>query len=159
MKNTLLKLIDSAYFLFKSFMPLKTYRYAVCGGSNFVLDTVLYFFSFQFIFNKQNLDLDVVVLSPHIAALFLVFPITFIVGFLLNRYIVFSESNLSLKTQFFRYLSVSSFGLVLSYVSMKVLVDVYLFYPTPSRLITIVIVTLFSYILQNKFSFKSSKVE
>ena len=154
MKDLLLKLIDPPYVLFKSFMPLKTYRYAVCGGSNLVLDTVLYFFSFQFIFNKQNVDLGVVVLSPHIAALFLVFPITFMVGFFLNRFIVFSESNVSMKTQFLRYFSVAFLGLGLSYALMKFLVEAVLVYPTPSRLITIVIVVLFNYILQNKFSFK-----
>ncbi len=70
MKNLLLKLIDSTYFIFKKFMSLKTYRYAVCGGSNLVLDTVLYFVVFQFLVSKQNIDLGIVVLSPHIASLF-----------------------------------------------------------------------------------------
>jgi putative flippase GtrA len=154
MKNALLNLIDSFYFLFKQFMPLKTYRYAVCGGSNLVLDTVLYFVVFQFLVSKQNIDLGVVVLSPHIASLFFVFPVTFIIGFLLNRYIVFPESKLTVSIQFFRYLLVGLLALFISYGSMKILVDVLLFYPTPSRLITIVITVLISYILQNKFSFK-----
>lgn len=135
-------------------MPLKTYRYAVCGGSNLVLDTVLYFVVFQFLVSKQNIDLGVVVLSPHIASLFFVFPVTFIIGFLLNRYIVFPESKLTVSIQFFRYLLVGLLALFISYGSMKILVDVLLFYPTPSRLITIVITVLISYILQNKFSFK-----
>jgi len=154
MKNILLKLIDPPYVLFKKFISLKTYRYAVCGGSNLVLDTVLYFVVFQFLVSKQNIDLGVVVLSPHIASLFFVFPITFSVGFLLNRYIVFSESTLPVKVQFFRYLLVGLLALFISYASMKLLVDVLLFYPTPSRLITIVITVLVSYVLQNKFSFK-----
>lgn len=156
MKNVLLKLIDSFYFMFKRFIPLKTYRYAVCGGSNLVLDTVLYFVVFQFLVSKQNIDLGVVVLSPHIASLFFVFPITFCVGFLLNRYIVFSDSKLPMKTQFLRYLGVGVLALLISYTSMKLLVDVLLFYPTPSRLVTIVITVLISYVLQNKFSFKVS---
>jgi len=154
MKNPLLKLIDSFYFLFKKFIPLKTYRYAVCGGSNLVLDTVLYFIIFQFLVSKQNIDLGIVVLSPHIASLFFVFPITFSIGFLLNRYIVFPESILPAKVQFFRYLLVGLLALFISYGSMKLLVDVLLFYHTPSRLVTIVITVLVSYVLQNKFSFK-----
>ena len=154
MKNILLKLIDSPFFLFKKFIPLKTYRYAVCGGSNLVLDTVLYFVVFQFLVSKQNIDLGIVVLSPHIASLFFVFPITFSVGFLLNRYIVFPESSLAVNIQFFRYLLVGLLVLFISYGSMKILVDILLFYPTPSRLITIVITVLISYILQSKISFK-----
>jgi len=159
MKNPLLKLIDPPYVLFKKFIPLKTYRYAVCGGSNLVLDTVLYFVVFQFLVSKQNIDLGVVVLSPHIASLFFVFPITFCVGFLLNRYIVFSESILPVKVQFFRYLLVGLLALFISYGSMKLLVDILLFYPTPSRLVTIVITVLVSYVLQNKFSFKVKKTQ
>lgn len=135
-------------------MPLKTYRYAVCGGGNLVLDTILYFVVFQFLVSKQNIDLGIVVLSPHIASLFFVFPITFMIGFLLNRYIVFPESTLPVRIQFFRYLLVGLLALFISYASMKILVDVLLFYPTPSRLITIVITVLISYVLQNKFSFK-----
>ena len=154
MKNIIIKLIDSGYFIFKPFLPIKTFRYAVCGGSNLVLDTCLYFVCYHFIFDKQNLDLFFVVLSPHIASLFFVFPITFINGFLLNRFIVFSESNLPMKIQFFRYLTAGAITLLISYLSLKLLVDVLLFYPTPSRFLTIIITVLFSYILQNKFSFK-----
>jgi putative flippase GtrA len=154
MKDFLLKIIDAGYFIFKKIIPLKTYRYAVCGGSNLVLDITLYFICFQFIFDKQNLDLFIAVLSPHIASLFLVFPITFFIGFLLNRFIVFSESKLSFKTQFLRYLSVALIALLLNYICMKLLVDVFHFYPTPSRFLTIIITVLFSYIMQNKFSFK-----
>ena len=135
-------------------MPLRTYRYAVCGGGNLVLDMTLYFLCFHFIFGKQNLDLFFITLSPHIASLFLVFPITLIIGFLLNRFVVFSESNLPVTTQFVRYLSVGLINLMMSYVLMKLLVDLLHLYPTPSRLLTIVITVIFSYIMQSKFSFK-----
>lgn len=154
MKDSLLKIIDSGYFIFKKIIPLKTYRYAICGGSNLMLDTVLYFICFHFVVCKQNVDLLMVVLSPHIASLFIVFPITFCIGFLLNRFIVFSESKLSMGTQLIRYLTVGITALLISYFSMKLLVDYLHFYPTPSRFLTTVITVLFSYIMQNKFSFK-----
>lgn len=154
MKNLLLKIIDSGYFVFRKFIPIKLYRYAICGGSNLVLDTTLYFFCFHFILNKQNVDLFIVALSPHIASLFFVFPITFFVGFCLNRFIVFSESKLSIRTQLLRYFIVGIFALLISYVLMKLLIDVLNFYPTPSRFLTIIMIVLFNYIMQNKFSFK-----
>jgi len=154
MRDFLLKRIDLFYFFFKKILPLKTYRYAVCGGGNMLLDTILYFICFHLIFAYKNVDLYFVSISPHIASLFLVFPITFITGFLMNRYIVFSDSNLSVKTQFFRYFFVGIAALMLSYFSMKLFVDLLNFYPTPSRILTIVITVAFGYIMQTKFSFK-----
>ncbi|MDP4797283.1 MAG: GtrA family protein [Crocinitomicaceae bacterium] len=157
MKNLLLKLIDSFYFLFKKFRPLKTYRYAVCGGGNLVLDTILYYICFHYIFAKQDVDLSLVVLSPHIASLFFVFPITFVVGFLLNRFIVFPESNIPAWTQLSRYLGVGLIALLISYVTMKFLVDGLGFYPTPSKVLSIGVTIIFSYLMQSKFSFKVDK--
>jgi putative flippase GtrA len=138
-------------------MPLKTYRYAVCGGSNLVLDVVLYFVFYHFVFEKQDVDLHFFTMSAHIASLFFVFPITFLNGFLLNRYITFDDSILSAKTQFVRYFLVSMGAILLSYILMKFFVDLLDFYATPSKLITTVLTVVYSYILQSKFSFKAAK--
>lgn len=154
MKESLIKFIDAFYFLFRRFLPLKTYRYAVCGGGNLVFDTFLYFIFHNFIVAKQNVDLFFVVLSPHIASLFFVFPITFVTGFLLQKFITFEKSNLPWKVQFFRYFLVAMGALVLSYICMKFFVDLLGFYPTPSKILTVFIAVAYSYILQNKFSFK-----
>jgi len=101
--------------------------------------------------------LSIVVLSGHIASLFLVFPITFCIGFTLNRFIVFPESDLSAQTQFFRYFIAGMTTLLLSYLSLKFFVDLLGFYPTPSRILTTVVSVLFSYMMQTKFSFKIQK--
>jgi putative flippase GtrA len=157
MQKTLIRVIDTFYFLFQKLMPIKIYRYAVCGGSNLVFDMVLYFVFYNFILDKQNQDLYFFVLSPHIATLFIVFPITFSTGFLLQKYITFQDSNLKGKVQFLRYFVVGIGGLLISYVSMKFLVDLLGIYPTPSRLITIIITVIYGYILQTNFSFKVVK--
>lgn len=157
MQNILIRFIGTFYFIFKPFMPLKTYYYAVCGGSNLVLDTLLYFVFYHFVLVKQNVDLGIVVVSPHIASLFFVFPITLTTGFLLNRYITFQDSDLPPKVQFNRYLMVSLGAILMSYVLMKFFVDLLNFYPTPSKFVSVVITVLYSYIFQSKFSFKVSK--
>ena len=154
MKKGITSLIDAFYFLFRPLMPLKFYRYAVCGGGNLAFDIVLYFVFYNFIFAKQNVDLGLVVLSPHIASLFFVFPITFTTGFLLNKYITFQGSALPGRVQLFRYLLAGLGALLLNYILMKVFVDVLGFYPTPSRLLTVVISVAYSYLLQNRFTFK-----
>lgn len=154
MKKTLTLVIDTFYFPFKSWLPLKTYRYAVCGGGNLVLDIVLYFVFYNFIFAKTNVDLGFVVMSPHIASLFFVFPITFVTGFALQKYITFEESNLPGRIQLIRYFMVAMGAIIISYALMKLFVDGFHFYPTPSRLITILVTVIYSYIMQNKFSFQ-----
>ncbi len=157
MKNLIITFIDTFYFIFKPFMPLKTYRYAACGGGNLVLDIVLYFVFFHFIIAKQDVDLGIVVLSPHIAALFMVFPITFTTGFLLNKYITFEDSNLAGKTQLVRYFLVAMGAIVISYLLMKTFVDVLGFYPTIAKILSTAITVIYSYLLQNYFTFKVVK--
>ena len=154
MKDLFITIIDTFYFIFKSFMPLKTYRYAVCGGGNLVLDVVLYYVFFHFVFQKQDLDLKIVTLSSHVASLFFVFPITFLSGFGLNKYIAFPDSTLKTPIQFSRYFMVSVSGILVSYVAIKFFVDLLHFYPTPSRILTIVLSVGYSYFLQNKYTFK-----
>ena len=152
--NFIIPLIDSFYFIFKRFLPIQTYRYAVCGGSNLLFDMILYFTFYNFIFAKENVDLIFFVLSPHIASLFFVFPITFFTGFLLNRYVTFQGSYLKAKVQFIRYLVVGLGAIILNYLLMKLFVDLLGFYPTPSRFLTILITVLYSYNSQRKYSFK-----
>lgn len=154
MKGLIITIIDSFYFIFKPFMPLKTYRYAVCGGSNLVLDVVLYYIFFHFVFQKQDLDLKIVTLSSHVASLFFVYPFTFLSGFSLNKYIAFPDSSLKTEIQFSRYFIVSVSGILVSYVALKFFVDLLGFYPTPSRILTIVLSVGYSYFLQNKYTFK-----
>ncbi len=138
-------------------MPLKTYRYAACGGGNLLLDIILYFLCFNFVLYKQDLDLGFIVFSPHIAALFIVFPITFTTGFLLNKYITFEESNLASRTQFVRYFMVAMGAISMNYILMKFFVDFIGFYPTPPRILSTIISVIYSYVLQNKFTFKVNK--
>jgi len=142
-------------------MPLKTYRYAVCGGSNLMFDLVLYIVFYHFIFDKVNVDIGIMVFTPHIAALFAVFPITLTTGFLLNKYITFQDSNLKGKVQFLRYFAVAIGAISLSYLLMKLFVDGMGIYPTPARILTMFISVIYSYILQSRFSFKvkNDKIE
>ncbi|OHX64255.1 GtrA family protein [Flammeovirga pacifica] len=157
MKNKLINFIDLFYGLFKPFMPLKTYRYAVCGGGNLVFDILLYFTIYHYVLFQKNLDLGIITLSSHIAALFIVYPITLTSGFLLQKYITFQESDLRGRVQFFRYVQVSIGAIFINYILMKVFVDVLHFYPTISKILTIFVSIIYSYISQNLYSFKVTK--
>ena len=59
-------------------LPRQVFRYVVCGGVTYILfDPVCYFLFYNFIVAHRYVDLGFVVVSPHIAAMILVFPFTF----------------------------------------------------------------------------------
>ena len=67
-KKWIISFIDFFYPPFCKVMPLQTFRYAACGGTNTLLDIFIFFISFNFILDKQDLNLGVIVLKPHVAA-------------------------------------------------------------------------------------------
>jgi putative flippase GtrA len=135
-------------------MPEQTFRYAVCGGANTVLGLLIYFISYQYIFEKQDFDFGFFAFKPHIAALFVSFCINFVVGFVLMKFVVFVDSNLKGRIQLFRYLLAFSFNLVLNYLLLKVFVELLHMPALLSQFITTCIVVTVSYISQKHFSFK-----
>lgn len=152
------QVIDFFYPPFRRFVSLQFFRYGASGAGNIVLDWILYFFIYNFVLMHQMLNLGFVTLSSHIAALFLTFPVTLISGFLLQKYVTFTESELTGKTQLYRYSLVVAANLLLNYTGLKLLVDVMGVYPTPSKMIVTLITTMFSYFSQKKFTFKSPEV-
>lgn len=156
MQKKIIAFIDFFYPLFKKFMPLQTFRYAVCGGSNMILDIFIYFISYNFILHKQILNLGFIAFQPYTAALWMAFVVSFPTGFLLSKYIVFNESQLKGTIQLFRYVLIVMVNLTLNYTIIKVLVEVMHFYPTVSRLFATCFVVAFSYLSQKHFTFKTS---
>ncbi len=138
-------------------MPLQTFRYAACGGSNMVLDIIIYYISYNYILQKNILHLDVIAFKPHIAALFMSFFITFPIGFLLSKYIVFSSSQLRGRIQLLRYMLIVAVNLLLNYSLLKVMVEYMNFYPTVSRIFATGIIVTFSFLSQKHFTFKERK--
>ena len=138
-------------------MPVRTFRYAVCGGSNMFLDIFIYFISYNYILHKQILDLGFIAFKPHIAALWMAFFVSFPVGFLLSKYIVFDTSQLRGRVQLFRYLLIVGVNLILNYAFLKTLVEYFGFYPTIARIFTTCIIVTFSFLSQKHFTFKERK--
>lgn len=139
-------------------MDIKTFRYLACGGGNTVLDILIYFISYNFILDKSIVDLRYFSISPHIAAFIIAFLITFPTGFLLMRYIVFTDSILKGRVQLFRYFLLVFVCILLNYIFLKFFVEQLGFYPTISKILTTVIVVSFSYMTQRYYTFKQAPV-
>ncbi|MGI8582653.1 MAG: GtrA family protein [Chitinophagaceae bacterium] len=157
MQKKIKEFIDYFYPPFKRLMPIRTFRYAVCGGSNMLLDVLIYYISYNFILHKQILDLGFIAFKPHIAALWMAFIVSFPVGFLLSKYIVFHTSQLKGRIQLFRYILIVAVNLVLNYAFLKTLVEYMNFYPTIARIFTTCILVTFSFLSQKHFTFKERK--
>ena len=101
--KVILEIIDWFYPIFKKMMPLKTFRYAACGGANTVLDISLFFLAYNYILDRQIIDLGFISISPHIASFIISFCITFPIGFYLSRYVVFQETTVTKRKQLMKY--------------------------------------------------------
>jgi putative flippase GtrA len=149
-------LIDFFYPPFRKYMNIQFFRYGVSGVANMIFDWVLYFLVYHFVLRQEMLHLGIVTFSSHIAALFITFPVTFISGFLLQKYVTFSSSELRGRIQLFRYFLVLLANLLLNYLGLKILVDFLRFFPTPAKMIVTLFTTLFSYFSQKKYTFKKT---
>jgi len=157
MKLLITQLIDFFYPVFKKWMPLQTFRYAACGGGNAVFGLITYIIGYQYIFDGTVFDLGFYAFKPHTAAVLLSSVITFFIGFVLNRYIVFVESNLRGRIQLFRYFLSFALNLLINVALLKLLVEVLHMHPLLGQVITIVLVIGISYFTQRHFTFRISK--
>ncbi len=157
--STLIRsILDFFYPPFKSFLTQETYRYASTGGANLVLDIILYYLFYHYVVNESIIYIgDFIAISGHIAALILVFPITFSSGFFLAKYVTFTESKLESTKQLWRYgLSVLG-SLIINYLLLKLFVEIFEFYPTPSKILSSFIGVAYSFVIQKFFTFKTGK--
>ncbi|MCF8369487.1 MAG: GtrA family protein [Bacteroidales bacterium] len=157
-RNRILILVGWAYIPFRKVIPPETFRYAFTGGINTAFDILLYFVYYNYILHQEILELGFVAISPHIAAFLLVFPITFTSGFILARYITFTSSPLRGKVQLFRYAMSVGGSILLNYILLKILVEELLLWPTIAKIITTVVVVMYSYLAQRYYTFKTGKI-
>ena len=138
-------------------------RYAVCGGGNMVFDWILYFLLYNFVIGHNLVYFQLPItnyqlcLTPHIATLCIVFPITLLTGFALQKYVTFTRSRLNSWRQLLRYVIIVAVNLAINYFGLKLCVESFGWYPTPSKMVITVVTVLISYLGQKYYTFKSLK--
>ncbi len=148
------KIIDLFYPLFRKYMSLRFFRYGVTGVANLMFDWVLYFVIYNFVLQHRMLNLYFVTLSSHIASLAIKIPIVLFTGFLLQKYVTFSSSDLRGHVQLFRYLVVFGINLLINYIGLKILVEGLSFYPSVANMTVSVFTVFVSYFMQKKYTFR-----
>lgn len=154
LSRMLISLIDTLYIKpLERVISRQIFGYFLCGAANMALDTLWYFLTYHYVVMERNVDLGIVVISPHIAALIIVFPITFFTGFLLNRYVAFRATQQRTTKQLFRYALSVVGSILLNYVLMKLFVELCYVWPTIAKMMTTIIVALYSFLAAKYFSF------
>lgn len=138
-------------------IPTQTFRYLACGGSNTVLNWLTYSISFNYVLGRVPTHIygNVEITAP-VGAQIISFCISFPIGFILSRYIVFPESNLHGRKQFFRYALATATFILLTYVLIKLFAIMLPMVRADISYIFIMIITsVLSYLSQRFFTFKS----
>lgn len=152
-----IRLVDMLYIKpLHSLISRNMFAYGLCGASNMVLDTLWYFVIYHYIIAERFIDLSFVVVSPHIASLILVFPITFFTGFWLNRNIAFRVTEFSSRRQLIRYALSVIGSILINYACMELFVEQLNIWPTPSKILTTIISVVYSYLIGKYFTFRTS---
>ena len=159
-------IIDFFYRPFERWISRQLFRYAACGGGNLVLDWVLYFLIYNFVIGHEIIHLSFVIghwsfeqaMTPHIATLCIVFPITLLTGFWLQKYVTFQEQitihNSQFTKQLLRYILIVAVNLAINYFGLKLCVETFGWYPTPSKMAITLVTVVISYLGQKYFTFR-----
>ena len=157
-QQLLIRLVDWLYIApVKRLVVRDIFAYGLCGGANMALDTLWYFVIYHYIVAERFIDLGVVVISPHIASLIVVFPITFFTGFWLNRNIAFRATEYKTRGQLIRYALSVVGSIALNYVCMKLFVEHLHIWPTPSKMLTTVVSVVYSFLAAKYFTFRTRR--
>lgn len=142
--------------LFRRFAEVKLIRYFFTAGTATLVDFATYFIFFQWVFKKADVPVFGLVLSGPIAALVISYSVGLVVNFILTKILVFNDSDLRTRVQFARYLMVAFVTFWANYFVLKALIELLNIYPTPSRMISAILVAFLSFSFHKVFTFKVS---
>ncbi len=154
LSETITRAIDLFYIKpLRGVLSQQVFRYLACGGVTALLDAVWYYVIYHYIVCEQFVNLRFVVVSPHIAALCVVFPITFLTGFWLNRNVVFRAVQAKTLPQILRYALTVVGSILLNYLCMKLFVEWCGVWATPSKMLTTLVCAIYSYLAGRYYTF------
>jgi len=156
MSSLIRKFLDLFYPIVAKIFDKTTYYYAACGVGNLVLSWILFFLFYQFVFEKKLWHISLIdfTFTPYTLSAFSCFIISFILGFLLMKYVVFTQSELKGRIQLFRYGISAIITSSANWVLLKIFVEFFYFFPSLANVLSTCIVVIISYLIQRNFTFK-----
>ena len=158
MRQAILAFIDFFHPPFKKFISQHNFRYLATGGSTWVLGILIYTISFKYLFLKEETVILSFSLKRETAALVADFMFVIPYSFLMNRYVIFTHSQVRGRIQLLRFLNLNFINILLTYVLQKFFIEIMNVYPTISRVIVSVLIAGFSYLYQHYFTFSVKRI-
>lgn len=132
-----------------------------------VFDWILYFLIYNFVIGHEIVNVQFTMynvqftqaITPHIATLCIVFPITLLTGFALQKYVTFTRSRLNSWRQLMRYILIVAVNLAVNYLGLKLCVETFGWYPTPSKMVITVVTVIISYLGQKYYTFRVERAK
>lgn len=157
MRKAILAFIDFFHPPFKKYVSQHNFRYLAVGGSTFVLGYLVYYLSFYHLFCTDEVDFGFFTLKRGTAAMAVDFAFVIPYSFIMNRYVVFTHSEIRGRVQLFRFMNLQFINILLNISLYKFLADVLLIYPTVARFAVQILIAGFSYLYQHYFTFSVKK--
>ena len=156
MSNLIRKFLDLFHPIVSKIFDKTTYYYAACGTGNLVLSWILFFLFYQFVFEKKLWHISFInfTFTPYTLSAFSCFIISFTLGFLMMKYVVFTQSELKGRIQLFRYGISAIITSSANWVLLKTFVEFFYFFPSLANVLSTCIVVVISYLIQRNFTFK-----
>jgi len=158
MATLIRNILDLFYPLFRRFFDKQTYYYAACGGGNLVLSWLLFFVFYQYLFAKRIFQFDLgnlhYIISAYTLSSMLSFVLAFLLGFYLNKFVVFTQSNLGAATQLIRYSMSAVLTWIGNYLLLKTFIEGFGFFPSIANVLSSAAMVVVAYLIQRNFTFK-----
>ncbi|WP_231490085.1 GtrA family protein [Pedobacter sp. Leaf170] len=158
MRKFILAFIDFFYPPFKGFISQHNFRYLATGGSTWLLGIAVYWLAFHYLFLAEDVNILFFTVRRETAALIADFMVVIPYSFLLNRYVIFTHSEVKAHIQLLRFLNLNFINILLTYVMQKFFIEYLGVYPTVSKVVVSVLIAAFSYLYQHYFTFSVKKI-
>lgn len=150
----IIRFIDFFHPPFSRIIPIETFRYGATGGSNALLNLIIFYLSYTYVLKAQPVDVGSFTITPYIAAYLMALSVSFPVGFLLNKYVVFKQATGRGRHQILLYAALTFTTLVMHYSLLHFLIGYLGFWATPSEAFIIILMAVFSYFFQSRVTFR-----
>lgn len=129
------------------------FRFVFSAGMGFLVDISAYWVLYNFIFKQHDYLIVNHRVSNYLLSLAISFFMGVVVNFLINRYIVFSESKLPPVNQFIRFISVAIIGFFANMGVLQLMVRYLHLYPPVARICAALSLFFASFFVHKLFSF------
>ncbi|MEZ2337997.1 GtrA family protein [Mucilaginibacter sp. RCC_168] len=134
----------------------QVFRFVISAGAGFLVDVSAFYLFYHNLLVRHTYQIFSLTVRNSTLSLALSFCMGVVVNFLITRYMVFTESKLSVYKQFIRFASVAFIGFFANLAVIKILIQDFGIYPPVARIGAALSLFFASFFVHKAFSFSLS---